>query len=94
MAPPRSGRNGCARQKLARAYRELGATELAWVEFVRAADLLPDDAGAQLDAAEALLVTGQFEDAKAARREDAGPRPEERQGSYDPRTRDRRPQGH
>src|SRR5436190_21941380 len=49
-------RNGQARQKLARIYRELGSTELAWGEFVRAADLLPDNAEAQLDAAEALLV--------------------------------------
>ncbi|MEO7271633.1 MAG: tetratricopeptide repeat protein, partial [Vicinamibacterales bacterium] len=58
-------RNGVAHQKLARAYRELGAMEQAWGEFVRAADLLPASADAQLDAAEALLVTGQFEDARS-----------------------------
>jgi len=60
----KDGRNGSVRQKLARSYRELGATEQAWGEFVRAADLLPDNADAQLDAAEALLVTGQFKDAQ------------------------------
>ena len=58
-------RNGVARQKLARSYRALGAMEQAWGEFVRAADLLPDSADAQLDAADALLVTGQFEDARS-----------------------------
>ena len=57
-------RNGVAHQKLARAYQQLGATDQAWKEFVRAADLLPDNAEAQLDAAEALLVTGQYDDAK------------------------------
>lgn len=34
-------------------------------EFARAADLLPDDLGIQLDAARALLATGQFEDARS-----------------------------
>jgi len=71
--------NGLAHQKLARAYQQLGSTEQAWKEFVRAADLLPDNAEAQLDAAEALLVTGQFDDAKgrealAALLEDRNPR--------------------
>jgi hypothetical protein len=58
-------RNGAARQKLAASYRELGAMEQAWGEYVRAADLLPDSAVAQLDAADALLFTGQFEDARS-----------------------------
>ena len=36
----------------------------ASAEYVRAADLLPDDRTAQLAAAKALLATGQFEDAR------------------------------
>src|SRR5262245_17921498 len=55
---------GEARRKLARTYRALGSMDAAWREYVRAADVLPDDADAQLDAVQALLDTGQFEDAK------------------------------
>jgi len=53
-----------ARQQLAKTYRALGAMDEAWREYVRAADLLPDDENAQLEAADALLQTGQFEDGR------------------------------
>ena len=46
-------------------HEALEARDVAWREYVRAADLLPDDSEAQLDAAKALLETGQFEDARA-----------------------------
>jgi tetratricopeptide (TPR) repeat protein len=61
----RNERDGVTRQKLARAYRASGAMREAWGEYARAADLLPDDMGAQMDAAEALLQTGQFQDARS-----------------------------
>lgn len=53
-----------ARRKLAKAYARSNEPGNALQEYVRAADLLPDDASAQLDAARALLLTGQFEDAR------------------------------
>lgn len=59
------GRFGEARLKLAKAYEALGNTQNALKEFVRAADLLPDDAAAQSGAAQMLLRAGQLQDAKA-----------------------------
>ena len=43
----------------------LGDTKNAYREYVRAADLLPDDAEAQLKAAEMVFLGGQFEHAMA-----------------------------
>ena len=55
---------GEARFKLAEAYAANGDAERAYREYVRAADLLPDDTTAQLKAATYLLVVGQYEDAR------------------------------
>lgn len=57
-------RLGEARYKLARAYAMAEDRANAEREFVRAADLMPENAAAQLDAAKALILAGQFEDAK------------------------------
>ena len=57
-------RNGAARQKLGRALVRMGDIGKAMDELVRAADLLPNDATAQIEAAKALLAAGRFEDAK------------------------------
>jgi len=54
-----------ARQKLAQTYLQLGDLSNAFQEFVRAADLLPADADAQVKAGEMLLVARQFPEAKA-----------------------------
>ena len=52
------------RRKLARAYERTGNVRAAVTEYVRVADLLPNDLQAQLDAAGRLLLTRQFEDAR------------------------------
>jgi tetratricopeptide (TPR) repeat protein len=52
------------RRKLAMALEQAGNGRAATTEFVRVADLLPNDANAQLDAAVRLLLTNQFEDAR------------------------------
>lgn len=52
-----------ARQKLAEAYLKVGDAANAYREFIRAADLLPDDPVAQVKAGEFLLLARQFEDA-------------------------------
>lgn len=57
-----------ARQKLGEAYEKTGELANAGREFVRAADLLPKDASAQLRASRYLLAGGQFEDAAARAR--------------------------
>ncbi len=57
--------SGEARKKLAAVYARVGNTRSALAESVRAADLLPDDADAQLSAGKLLLATRQFEDAGA-----------------------------
>ena len=57
-------RLGDARYKLAEAYAALGDARNAFREYVRAADLLPDNVDAQLKAATVLSLAGQFEDAK------------------------------
>src|SRR5438045_6756149 len=59
------GRDGIARQKLGRALLKTGNIERALGHLIRAADLLPQDVQAQIDAAKALLATGRFEDAHA-----------------------------
>ena len=56
-------RFGEARLKLARAYAQVGDVDRYRAESVRAADLLPKDVSAQLEAAKALLRSGQFPDA-------------------------------
>ena len=58
-------RFGEARFKLATAYRQSGDLSAALREFVRAADLMPDNVNAQLRAATFLVAAGQFADAQA-----------------------------
>ena len=58
-------RFGEARYRLAEAYAQLGNAEAAYSEQIRAADLLPDNTEVQLKAAAYLLLTSQFEEAKA-----------------------------
>ena len=57
-------RFGEARLKLADAYEKLKDGQNALREYVRAADLLPDNVDAQVKAASLLLAARQFEDAK------------------------------
>src|SRR6266852_1299327 len=58
-------RRGDIRQKLAEAYLRNHDQNSALKEYVRAADLLPNDPAAQLQAGSILLLAGAFEDAKA-----------------------------
>jgi tetratricopeptide (TPR) repeat protein len=55
---------GEARLKLAEAYMATGNAAAAFREYVRAADLLPQNNEAQLKAATFLLLGGRFEDAR------------------------------
>ena len=57
-------RFGAARKQLASALLQVGNLESALGQQIRAADLLPDDAEAQTDAAALLLATRRFEDAE------------------------------
>lgn len=57
-------RSGQARFKLANAFEAAGEPQRALREFVRAADLLPDDEELQLKAIGYLLLARQFEDAQ------------------------------
>lgn len=57
-------RLGDARKKLAEAYEDAENLRAAYPEFIRAADLLPDDMDLQLKAGQLLLATGRYEDAK------------------------------
>lgn len=59
------GSYGEARLELARAYMQLGQPRQAMAEAIRAADLMPENVEAQLEAVRFLLVTRQFEDARA-----------------------------
>ncbi len=59
---------GEARYRLAEAYAETGDVSRAYGEYIRAADLLPGNAEAQLKAGTFLLMAGQFEDAKTRAR--------------------------
>ena len=58
-------RFGEARKKLAEAYEQSGDVRSAFVEYVRASDLLPADVALQVKAGNLLLLVGQFEDARA-----------------------------
>jgi tetratricopeptide (TPR) repeat protein len=62
-------RFGEARYRLAEAYAQAGDLAGAYREYLRAADLLPDNSELQVKAATFLLLTGQFEDAKARARQ-------------------------
>jgi tetratricopeptide (TPR) repeat protein len=55
---------GEARFKLAAAYAELGDARNAYRQYIRAADLLPDNLDAQMKAATMLWLAGQFDDAR------------------------------
>ena len=57
--------SGEARQKLGRTLMTAGQPEAALGQLVRAADLLPQDVTAQLEAGRLLVASGRFEDAKA-----------------------------
>jgi tetratricopeptide (TPR) repeat protein len=59
------GRSGVARRRLADSFDRLGEPAKALEEYVRAADLLPDDAALQITAGNYLLAARRFEDAKA-----------------------------
>src|SRR5688500_13575279 len=54
-----------ARYKLAQAYDRSGDTLNAAKEYIRAADLMPGDAEAQVRAGVVLIAGGAFEDAKS-----------------------------
>ncbi|HYT74865.1 MAG TPA: tetratricopeptide repeat protein [Vicinamibacterales bacterium] len=56
---------GDARLKLAQTYEKSGDLGNAIREYVRAADLLPDNIPVQITAAKYLLMAGQMEDARA-----------------------------
>jgi len=58
------GKFGQARFKLGEAYEATGNASAAYAEFVRAADLMPENVDAQLKSAQFLLLAGQFLDAK------------------------------
>jgi tetratricopeptide (TPR) repeat protein len=58
------GKWGTARHRLAEALAGSGQPERALTEYLRAADLLPDDVPLQLKAASFLLLGGNFEDVK------------------------------
>jgi putative PEP-CTERM system TPR-repeat lipoprotein len=55
---------GEARKRLAEAYEQLGDGANAFREYIRAADLLPDDRVVQLKVGFTYLRSGKFEDAK------------------------------
>ncbi len=58
-------RFGAARLGLARSHEKLGDRRRALAEYVRAADLLPDDRAAQVTAGNYLLSARRFDEAKA-----------------------------
>jgi putative PEP-CTERM system TPR-repeat lipoprotein len=57
-------KSGQARYQLAEAYANGGNTAAAAREYVRAADLLPQETVVQIKASQYLMTTGQFDDAK------------------------------
>ena len=61
-------RFGEARLKLAEAYLRVNNPAAAYGEYIRAADLLPDDVDAQVQAGAILLAAGQIEDAASRAR--------------------------
>ena len=58
-------RFGIARRKLGDLYLRVGDRGSALQEYIRAADLLPDDADVQMTAGGLLLVARRFEEAQA-----------------------------
>jgi tetratricopeptide (TPR) repeat protein len=58
------GKFADARRKLAEAYERTNQPDRAFAEFVRAADLLPDDVDVQVTAGRYLLLARQFDDAR------------------------------
>src|SRR5438045_3403042 len=58
----RNPRSGDTRLKIAEAYMAAGNTRAAFPEYVRAADLLPEDANAQNKAGRLLVNGGFFEE--------------------------------
>src|ERR1035437_4192087 len=64
-AVARDARFGEAHFKLAGAYAETGELNNALREYIRAADLMPNDVEAQLRAGNGLFAAGQYSDAKA-----------------------------
>ena len=58
-------RFGEARLKLADTYMELNQPAEAIREYIRAADLLPENIDVQIKAGRMLLLAGQFEDAQS-----------------------------
>lgn len=59
------GKFGEARYRLAEAYSQTGDLRRALQEYIRAADLLPDNVESQVKAGTMLLLARQFEEAKA-----------------------------
>jgi len=55
---------GDARYRLGQAYMRTGDAQNAFREYIRAADLLPDNTDVQLTTARFLLVRGQFDEAR------------------------------
>ena len=55
---------GEARYRLAQTYLRMDQPQWAFQEYVRAADLMPDNTDAQVQAVTFLLVAGRYEDAK------------------------------
>jgi tetratricopeptide (TPR) repeat protein len=64
-AVAQDGGNGEARVKLGGVYEATGDLRNALREYVRAADLMPDDIDSQLHAGKLLIAAGQFPEAKA-----------------------------
>lgn len=64
-AVARDDRSGEARFKLGVAYEAVGDIGNALAQYVRAADLMPDDVDAQLRSAQLLLQTSQYAEARA-----------------------------
>src|SRR4029079_10687170 len=64
-AVAQDARYGEARLKLGIAYESSGDARNALREYVRAADLMPDNVGAQLRAARLLVSAGLYPEAKA-----------------------------
>src|SRR5579862_7396918 len=61
----RDARNGVAHEKLGALLLSTGNLPGAFGEYVRAADLLPEDRPTQLKAGNLLLLAGRFDEAKA-----------------------------
>ncbi len=84
---------GEARLKLAEAYTATGNAAAAFREYVRAADLLPQNNDAQIKAATFLMLAGQFEDARTRILPVVDRDPDQRRGAAHPRQRPCRAEG-